>query len=163
MTRTLILACGNPVRGDDAIALQLARQLRDQIAGPRISVHSSQQWTLELAEPLSHCDLAIFLDSSTLFSPGYVHCESVHPLSGEPHSLLTHTCTPAILLRLSSQLYNHAPERTYLLTIGAQSFAFSYSLSAPVQRAIPQALSRIHAILADATYPPSVLRALSAS
>ncbi len=162
MTRTLILACGNPVRGDDAVALQLASQLRDQFAGPRVTVHTSQQWTPELAEPLSRCDLAIFLDASASFSPGFVHCESVRPLAGEPHALLTHSCTPPLLLSLSQHLYSHLPERAFLLTIGAQSFAFSYSLSAPVQRAIPEALSRIHSILAGATFPPSVLHAVSA-
>jgi hydrogenase maturation protease len=162
MTHTLILACGNPVRGDDAAALHLARQLRDQLASPQITVHTTQQWTPELAEPLSRCDLAIFLDASSRFSPGFVHCESVRPHAGEAHAVLTHSCTPPLLLRLSHQLYNHVPERAFLLTIGAQSFAFSYSLSSPVQRAIPQALSRIHSILEGATYPPGILHALSA-
>jgi hydrogenase maturation protease len=162
MTRTLILACGNPVRGDDAVALQLARQLRDQFAGPQITIQTSQQWTPELAEPLSRCDLAIFLDASTRFSPGFVHCESIRPLTGAPHAILTHSCTPALLLRLSHNLYNHIPKRVFLLTIGAQNFTFSFSLSSPVQRAIPEALSRINSILEGATYPPSVLHALSA-
>lgn len=162
MTRTLILACGNPVRGDDAVALQLARQLRDQFAGPQITVHTSQQWTPELAEPLSRCDLAIFLDASARFSPGFLHCESVRPHAGEAHAVITHSCTPSLLLRLSHRLYNHVPQRAFLVTIGAQSFAFSYCLSPPVQRAIPEAISRIHSILAGATYPPSVTHALSA-
>lgn len=162
MTRTLILACGNPVRGDDAVALELARILRDQFAGPQVAVHTSQQWTPELAEPLSRCDLAIFLDASARFSPGFVHCESARPLTAEPHAMLTHSCTPSLLLRLSHNLYHRVPERAFLLTIGAQSFAFSYSLSSPVQRAIPEALSRIHAILDGATFPFSVLNALSA-
>ena len=162
MTRTLILACGNPVRGDDAVALQLARRLRDQFAGPLVTVHTSQQWTPELAEPLGRCDLAIFVDASARFSPGFVHCETVHPLTGEPHAMLTHSCTPSLLLRLGHHLYHRVPKRAFLLTIGAQSFAFSYSLSAPVQSAIPEALSRIHSILEGATYPPSVLHALSA-
>ena len=162
MTRTLILACGNPVRGDDAVALELARLLRDQFAGPQITVHTFQQWTPELAEPLSRCDLAIFLDASARFSPGFVHCESVRPLAGMPHALLTHSCTPSLLLRLSHNLYHRVPERALLLTIGAQSFAFSFSLSAPVQNAIPEALSRINSILEGATFPPSVLHALSA-
>jgi hydrogenase maturation protease len=162
MTRTLILACGNPLRGDDAVALHLARQLRDQFAGPQIAVHTFQQWTPELAEPLSRCDLAIFLDTSVRFSPGFVHSESVRPQVGEAHAVLTHSCTPPLLLRLSHQLYNRIPDRAFLVTIGAQSFVFSYSLSSPVQRAIPEALSRIHSILEGATYPPSVLHSLSA-
>jgi hydrogenase maturation protease len=162
MTRTLILACGNPVHGDDAVALRLARLLRDQFAGPLVTVQISQQWTPELAEPLSHCDLAIFLDASAKFSPGFVHCESVRPLAAKPHALLTDSCTPPLLLSLSQHLYNHLPERAFLLTVGAQSFAFFYSLSTPVQRAIPEALSRIDSILAGTTFPPSILHAVSA-
>jgi hydrogenase maturation protease len=162
MIRILILACGNSVRGDDAGALELARLLRDQFAGPQITVHAAQQWTPELAEPLSRCDLAIFLDVPACFSPGFVHCEFIRPLAGEPRTLLTHSCTPSLLLRLSQNLYHRVPARAFLLTIDAQSFAFSYSLSAPVQRAIPEALSRIYSIFEGATHPPSVHHALSA-
>jgi len=162
MTHTLILACGNPLRGDDAVALHLARLLREQLAGPEITVHSAQQWTPELAEPISRCDLAIFLDASSRFSPGFVHCESVAPLVGQGHALLTHSCNPPLLLLMSQQFYTRAPQRAFLLTIGSQSFAFSFSLSSPVQRAIPQALSHINSILSGATYAPSVTHALCA-
>jgi len=161
MNRTLILACGNPLRGDDAIALHLARLLREQFAGPGILVHTTQQWTPELSEPLSQCELAIFLDASERFSPGFVHCESVTPYLGEGHALLTHSCNPALLLLMSRQLYHHVPKRAYLLTVGAHSFAFSFSLSSAVQRAIPEAISHVESILSGATYAPSVLRALA--
>ncbi len=163
MTRTLILACGNPLRGDDAVALHLARSLREHFAGPEVVVHTAQQWTPELAEPLSRCDLAIFLDASQRFSPGFVHCDSIAPYAGEGHALLTHSCNPALLLLLSRQLYNHVPDRAFLLTIGPQSFAFSFSLSSAVQNAIPEALGRVESILAGATYPSSILRTTSAS
>lgn len=162
MNTTLILACGNPLRGDDTVALHLARLLREQLAGPELIVHTVQQWTPELAEPLSRCDLAIFLDASARFSPGFVHCEALSPFLGEGHALLTHSCNPALLLLMSRQLYGRVPERSYLLTIGAQSFAFSFSLSSAVQRAIPEALSRINSLLSGATYPPAVLHTLAA-
>jgi len=161
MNRTLILACGNPLRGDDAVALHLARQLREQFAGPEILVHTTQQWTPELAELLSRCDLAIFLDASQRFSPGFVHCEAVTPYVGEGHALLTHSCNPALLLLMSRQLYNRLPRRAYLVTVGAQSFAFSFSLSSAVHNAIPEAIAHVKSILAGATYAPSVLRALA--
>jgi hydrogenase maturation protease len=163
MNRTLILACGNPLRGDDAVALHLARQLREELAGPELVVHSTQQWTPELAEPLSHCDLAIFLDASNRFSPGFVHCESVAPLPGASHTLLTHSCNPALLLAMSRQFYHRVPRRAYSITIGAQTFAFSFSLSASVHNAIPEAVAHVHSILSGATYAPSVLRALANS
>jgi hydrogenase maturation protease len=162
MSHTLILACGNPLRGDDAVALHLTCSIREQLAGPELVVHTAQQWTPELAEPLSHCDLAIFLDASSRFSPGFVHCEAITPYLGESHALLTHSCNPALLLLMSRQLYGRVPKHSYLLTVGAQSFAFSFSLSSVVQRAIPEALSRINSILSGAAYPPSVLRALTA-
>ncbi|HVM76525.1 MAG TPA: hydrogenase maturation protease [Candidatus Saccharimonadales bacterium] len=162
MTRTLILACGNPLRGDDAVALHLARQLREELAGPGLTVHTTQQWTPELAEPLSHCELAIFLDASQRFSPGFVHCESVVPLAGASHTLLTHSCSPALLLSMSRQFYNLMPPRAFSITIGAQTFAFSFSLSPLVEKAIPEALARTRSIISGATFAPSVLRALSA-
>ena len=161
MKSTLILACGNPLRGDDAVALHLARSLREKLAGPEVIVHPTQQWTPELAEPLSRADLAIFLDASTRFSPGFIHCESVTPFAGEGHALLTHSCNPGLLLLMSAKLYQRVPQRAFLLTIGAQSFAFSFSLSAAVQQALPEALARIRAILTGATFPPTIFRALA--
>jgi hydrogenase maturation protease len=161
MNHALILACGNPLRGDDAVALHIASLLREQLAGPELIVHTVQQWTPELSEPLSRCDLAIFLDASARFSPGFVHCEAVSPFPGETHALLTHSCNPELLLLMSRRLYGRVPKRSYLLTIGAQSFAFSFSLSSVVHRAIPEALSRINAILSGATYPPTVLHSLA--
>lgn len=163
MSRTLILACGNPVRGDDAVALHLARHLREELAGPGLTVHNTQQWAPELAEPLSRCDLAIFLDASQRFSPGFVHCELVVPVSGASHTLLTHSCSPSLLLSMSRQFYNRLPQRAFSITIGAQSFAFSFSLSPIVEKAIPEALTRVHSILSGATYAPSVLHALATS
>jgi hydrogenase maturation protease len=161
MNRTLILACGNPLRGDDAVALHLARRLREQFAGPEVLVQATQQWTPELAEPLSHCELAIFLDASECFSPGFVHCESVTPCAGEGHALFTHSCTPPLLLLMCRQLYNRGPRRAYLLTVGAQSFAFSFSLSSAVHNAIPEAILHVKSILSGADYAPTVLRALA--
>lgn len=161
MNQSLILACGNPLRGDDAVALHLATRIREQLAGPEVIVHTAQQWTPELAELLSRCNLAIFLDASARFSPGFVHCEAVTPYIGAGHSMLTHFCNPEILLLMSRRLYGRVPRHSYLLTIGARSFAFSFSLSSTVQRAIPEALARINSILDGVTYPPSVLRALA--
>jgi len=163
MNRALILACGNPLRGDDAVALHLARQIREQFAGPEVFVHTTQQWTPEIAELLSRCEVAIFLDASERFSPGFVHCEAITPYVGEGHALLTHSCNPSLLLLMSHQLYNRGPKHAYLLTVGAKSFAFSFSLSSPVQSAIPEAVAHIKSILSGATYAPSVLRALASS
>jgi hydrogenase maturation protease len=157
------MLCGNPLRGDDAVALHLTRSLREHLAGPKLIVHTLQQWTSELAEPLSRCNLAIFLDASARLSPGSVHCKAVTPFGDENHALLTHSCNPALLRLMSHQLYGRVPKRSYLLTIGAQSFVFSFSLSSAVQRAIPDAFSRINKLLPSTTSHSPALNTLVAS
>ena len=53
MSRALVLACGNSLRGDDGVAIRIVTQLKNSICDPAIEVYCQQQWTPELAEPIS--------------------------------------------------------------------------------------------------------------
>lgn len=70
MSHTIILACGNPLRGDDGIALHIACRLQDGYCDPKTEIRCAQQWTPELAERISKADLAIFVDESATAHAG---------------------------------------------------------------------------------------------
>lgn len=152
MIRALLLACGNSLRGDDAVALHVARELRSGLCEPETEIHSSTQWTPELAESISAADVVIFVDASAVLPPGAVQTRNVTPIPDAPGSL-SHQSSPAGLLALAKRLYEVIPSRAFLITIGAQSFELSETLSEPVQLAIPEVIQRIKAILSDISLP----------
>lgn len=147
MIRAIVLACGNSLRGDDGIAPYIANCLRKDLQDSETLVYSYQQWTPELAEPISKAGLVIFLDASGNLSPGKIACCSVSPVSNAPGSL-THQTSPAGLLALAELLYGTRPARAYLLTIGGVSFDVSEELSEPVRRAVPGVIEQIKTLLA---------------
>lgn len=152
MARTLILACGNSLRGDDGAALLLANWLRESGCDPETQICSQQQWTPELAEPISHAELVIFVDASASIPAGDVACVPLRPIYKSRESL-THQTSPATLLALAEQLYGKSPGRAYLVTIGGASFRMHEGLSVVVRRAIPRAVDQIRALLSGVTVP----------
>ncbi|HYW65879.1 MAG TPA: hydrogenase maturation protease [Candidatus Dormibacteraeota bacterium] len=162
MIRALILACGNSLRGDDAVALHVARELRSGLCEPETEIHSSTQWTPELAESISQTDVVIFVDASAVLSPGAVQVRKISPIPDAPGSL-SHRSSPAGLLALAQHLYKTIPSRAFLITIGAQSLELSEELSEPVRLAIPEAIDCIKAILSGISLPSDELRTKASS
>ena len=152
MNRALVLACGNALRGDDGVALHLASCLRNGLCDPDTQIHFEQQWTPELAEPISEAELVVFLDASANLQPGQIQCQLLRPIY-KSRASVTHHMSPATLLSLAESLYGTYPERAYLLTIGGASFEVREGLSEPVRKAIPQAIERIKALLSGVTLP----------
>ncbi|HKM80613.1 MAG TPA: hydrogenase maturation protease [Candidatus Acidoferrum sp.] len=162
MIRALILACGNSLRGDDAAALHVARELRSGLCEPETAIHSSTQWTPELAESISEAEVVIFVDASAVLPPGAVQTRRVSPVPDAPGSF-SHRSSPAGLLALAQHLYKLVPSRAFLVTIGAQSFELSEELSEPVRLAIPEVIEQIKAILSGISFPSDGARTEASS
>jgi hydrogenase maturation protease len=162
VNRALVLACGNSLRGDDAVALHVARELRAGLCEPETVVHDSTQWAPELAESISEAEVVIFVDASAVLPAGKVISRRVSPKPEDPGSI-SHSCSPGGLLALAKQLYGVVPSSAFLITIGAQSFEFSEELSDAVKLTIPEALAQIKAILSGVSLPSKEQRARSSS
>jgi len=152
MSRALVLACGNSLRGDDGAALHIVRELQEGGCDPETQIHFEHQWTPELAEPISEANVVIFVDASTALAPGEIACQRLKPIYKSPASL-SHQTTPASLLALAEELYKAHPARAFLVTIGGASFALTEELSPPVQKAISRAVESIKALLSGVTLP----------
>jgi hydrogenase maturation protease len=152
MNRALVLACGNPHRGDDAAGLEVANELRSGLCDPATEVLSYQQWMPELAKPISKAELVIFVDASEDLSPGTIACHRLQPTPHSPRSI-THRTSPESLLWLAKELYGELPGNAYLVTVGGAAFDLSEKLSDPVRHAIPHAVERIKALLSGVTVP----------
>ena len=163
MIRALILTCGNSLRVDDGVGLQIAHSLAIGICDPDTEFYSQQQWTPELAEAISRADLVIFVDASVAVAPGKVRTQAISPVSSATDCGMTHTCSPSGLLALAQLLYGRMPDRSYLITVGGQSFDYSDQLSEIVQRAVPVARERIRALLAGVSSPQEQTSSRTAS
>jgi hydrogenase maturation protease len=139
--RTLIIGYGNPLRSDDAFGWHASRLLARALAGQDVEVITCHQLTPELAEPLSQCSHAVFIDADAEGDPGDIHRRNVHPQC-PASSAFTHSCTPSGLLASAEGLYGHRP-RAVAITVSAQSFAFGEALSPAVSAALPEVVAHV--------------------
>jgi len=143
---SIILACGNALRGDDGIAPHLAHQLYSTICEADTEIVCSHQWLPEQAEDLSRATLAVFIDASMSVLPGEIRVQTVRA-GGEVAGATTHSVNPETLMALAGNVFGAAPDKAFLVTIGGSSFEHGSELSVPVRAAIPAALARIKDLL----------------
>lgn len=139
--RTLIIGYGNPLRSDDGFGWHVSGSLAQALEGQDIEVMTCHQLTPELAETLSRCRRAVFIDADAEGKPGAVHSRAIHP-QAHASSWFTHTCTPSGLLASAKQLYGHHPE-AIVITVSAQSFEFGDVLSPIVASALPKVVEQV--------------------
>ena len=151
--RALVLACGNPLRGDDAVALNVAESLMRGICDGETEIHIEHQWLPEMAEMISESNVVIFVDASREIPAGAVCTRLLAPADSSKEAL-THSVSPERLLALARDLYHSLPQEAYLVSVGGKSFELSSRLSEPVRRAIPLALNHLKAILSGVSVPP---------
>jgi len=142
----LILGIGNPLRGDDAVGWLAAERLAGTLHDPRVEVMPCHQLTPELVEPIARADTVIFIDASRTGTPGTWRMEELPPPNPAAPGPLTHHFDPPTLLAWALALHRRAP-RAYALSIPGQSFGGSERLTAPVERALGEALERLSAWL----------------
>jgi hydrogenase maturation protease len=137
--RCLILACGNPLRGDDGVGPWLA-DWAEMRFGTRddVRVVVRQQWTPELAEEIARAQSVLFIDCSVDSAPGSVALLPVEPGAGM-EGLATHHLGAAELLALSRDIYDAQPSNAQLVTIGAGSTELGEVFSDVVATALPAA------------------------
>jgi hydrogenase maturation protease len=146
MTPALLLACGNPLRGDDGLGEWLATKAQERFVSSQLEVMASRQFTPEMAEPISIADTVIFLDCSATSAAGQISLHSVVATT-KPARLMTHHMSPESLLWMSRELYGRVPRVAYLITVGGQSFKMEERLSDAVRNAAPAVLAMVEEIV----------------
>jgi hydrogenase maturation protease len=137
----LIVGYGNPLRGDDGVGCAITELLSSRPHTPGMQVIQTHQLTPELAEELSHADLAIFIDAACNVRPGEVATRQVVAQHPDP-SRFCHHLTPQQLLYYAQSLYGSSP-MAWTITVGGELWGFCEQLSPLVTSAIPHVLSQI--------------------
>jgi hydrogenase maturation protease len=135
----LVIGYGNPLRGDDSVGQQLAREVAAwQIPGLRIlEIH---QLTPELAEPLAGARLAIFVDAYAARAGEPVKVESLEP--AKTASVLAHYSDPCDLLALAQAIYRRHP-LAWWVKVPATNFEAVEKLSPTAANGSKEALDRL--------------------
>jgi len=147
--KCLVLACGNPLRGDDGVGILLARFVEEWAAERHagINVIVRMQWTPELAEDIAAAESVIFIDCAVDLKPGEIRVREVAADADAPPA--THHLQPYELVSMARDLFHRTPKRAVLFTVGAASVEMGEELSADVEAALPEARLKLEEALAS--------------
>jgi hydrogenase maturation protease len=122
----LVLAVGNPSRGDDAIGPELAARL-EAAALPGVEVITEFQLQVENALDLVGRERVIFVDAGT----GTPTPFELRPLASADDFLHTsHAISPEAVLATYRRVTGAAPPEAWALCVRGESFELGESLSA---------------------------------
>lgn len=152
----LVLAVGNPSRGDDAVGPELARRLQDWLdagnLGPawatQVALVCEQQLAVEHAWDLLGRQAVLFVDADadadateTPTAPAASPAPGVRlralaaPTGTSPGPRLgTHHCPPEQLLALCREVLGEVPPPCWLLSVRGRSFGLGEPLSAATRQ-----------------------------
>jgi hydrogenase maturation protease len=151
-SHVLILAYGNPLRGDDGVAWRAADLLRGRLSPKRVDILCSHQLLPEFAELAADADGVLFIDAAEAGEPGHIVWQEVDPGADSSHN--SHSLTPAQLLTLGESLYGARPP-AIAISIAAASFQHGETLSPAVQRALPELVAMAEDLVARLARSPS--------
>ncbi len=156
---TLVIACGNPMRGDDGVGPIVAEQVEASLP-EHLRKHNrfiiTHQLLPELALELAQARRAVLIDARVSDGEpiGVVRVQTITPekcLACENHSCnteagLTHHWTLPRLLTMAEMLFSHAPV-AYTVSVSTEAFDDADTLSSPIKAAVPQMCDHVRRIL----------------
>lgn len=126
----LVLAVGNPSRGDDALGPALAARL--EAAGlPGVEVIQDFQLQVEHALDLVGRERVLFVDAGT-GTPAPFELAEVLPADDFRHT--SHALSPAAVLAAYARIRSEAPPPCRLLCVRGEQFELGAPLSAAARR-----------------------------
>jgi hydrogenase maturation protease len=141
----LIVGYGNPLRGDDGLGRRAAEELAGRWPESEVRVEAAHQLFVEMAPAAAESDFAVFIDAGRDGAPGEVRAVPVRSVEFGASSL-THHVTPETLLAVAQSLYGRRPD-AILATIAGEDFGHGEKLSSRVERAMPELLARVTALV----------------
>lgn len=142
MKPTLVLAIGNPSRGDDALGPLLFDQLgawlvhQPQGTQDAIDLLCELQLQPEHVYDLQGRDRVLFIDASVDGTPD-VCCTPLAETPTAP-SISSHQCSPAALINWYRQLFEAPPPACHLLTLPGQAYELGAPLTAQAEGSLAQ-------------------------
>jgi len=134
----LVIGYGNTLRRDDGVGPRVADAVA-ALALPGVHVLACPLLTPELADPISHARVAIFVDAA-VDAPQEVQLRKLEP--ADTSQIMAHAASPATMLALARDVFGHAPQ-AWWLTIPAEDLGIGEQLSPLAQRGLETAIEEI--------------------
>jgi len=150
--RVVILAWGNPSRGDDALGPEFLRRAEAVATDScdRFDFVTDFQLQPEHATDLERCDLALFVDASSVLASPIAFTE----LTPQRHATFTtHGMSPAAVLATFRAAFGREPPPAFQLAISGIGF----ELGAPISEQAGRHLDSALALFARLAATPSVV------
>lgn len=153
----LVLAAGNPSRGDDAFGPLLAERLSawlsegGQAWQTHVDVVNEQQLAVEHLLDMQARRAVLFVDASVA-TPGAACALAPHIVAVNAATearVNSHSCSPAQLLWLFQDLLLQTPPPAFVLTASGQDFELGAPLSGQMRSALDAAWPLLHGWLAE--------------
>lgn len=141
----LVVAIGNPSRGDDALGPLIAERLC-ALDLPGVEVLTDYQLQIEYALDLRGRDEVIFIDAAVSGEAPFTF-DAIAP--GGDASVTTHALSPQALLAGYAKLTGEAPPPSYVLAVRGQAFELGEGLSAQALANLEAGWVALRARLAD--------------
>lgn len=153
----LVIAWGNPLRGDDGVGWQVVEELERRLGrhggsdgekvghdGSGLRTVAVHQLTPELAEEVSRADLVVLVDAARDGPPGSVRCRPIEPAAARRSGpgVFSHDFDPGALLACAGALFGRQPP-AYVVSIGGLNFGHAAELSDRVASAVPEAVEAV--------------------
>lgn len=139
--RALVLAVGNPSRGDDALGPALIERLEQRagsLRGVELELLTDFQLQIEHALDVVGRDLVVFADAALTGAEPFAF-ESVH--ADPAPTVTTHAMTPGAVLHVYRQIRSEPPPDCRLLAIRGYHFELGEPMSSQAAANLDAALS----------------------
>jgi hydrogenase maturation protease len=148
MSRIAVIACGNPLRGDDALGPAFAAEAAALVARAAHNVELQTDFQLSPEHTLDVVgrDAVLFVDAC-IDAPGPFRFSVVRP--ARDHTFTSHAMSPAALLAAHGDALGPAPP-AFALAIRGSRFELGASMTAEASRHLAAALRFFERLLADA-------------
>lgn len=141
----VVLACGNPSRGDDALGPHLLDRLQAWLdaegLGERFELIGDFQLQIEHALDLAGRRLALFVDAGSKTAAPYDFREIV--AGGKVAGHTTHALSPEAVLAVLPRIGDVAPPAAFVLCVRGESFVLGEGLSEAAAAHARAALDRL--------------------
>lgn len=142
MPRVVVIAVGNPSRGDDALGPLLLDRIAANCVG--LTLIGDFQLQIEHALDLCNADLVLFIDACTgMYQPATFFEIS----SGGRQPVLTHALSPVAVLDVFERVQACAPPPAFVLAVRGECFELGAALSDAARFALESAWDVIAPLL----------------
>lgn len=137
----IILTCGNPSRGDDALGSLFAERLEralERFGWGDVDLFTDFQLQIEHAVDLEGRTLALFVDAS-ISCPAPYQLTRLQPACDTSYT--SHALSPAAVLQVYAQVNHAPPPPAFQLAIRGDSFELGEPISAAAEANLTAALA----------------------